>query len=124
MAAILLVEDDMVLGHMLARYLRVHGDRVVLAYDGESALAEVRKREFDIVVTDINMPRGDGIELITSLTESGCSAQIVAISGGGMLPKEHLLEDAGLLGAAATLAKPFEAEDLRRVLHELLGRKS
>jgi DNA-binding response OmpR family regulator len=122
--AILLVEDEAPFVEALARYLRAHGYEVAVADSGEAALRALEARHFDVVVTDINMPDGDGIELITHLQERGLGVPIVAISGGGRLAKEHLLEDAGLLGAAATLAKPFDAEELRGVVDRILGSKA
>jgi len=120
MASILLVDDEAIVVQGLARYLGRYGYDVGVANSGEAALAALDQRRFDIVVTDINMPDGDGIELITTLQDRAGEVPIVAISGGGMLAKEHLLQDAGLLGAAATLEKPFDPEDLRRVIQQIL----
>jgi FixJ family two-component response regulator len=54
----------------------------------------------------------DGIEVIIALSEKMPGLPVIAISGGGKVPKELLLVSANLLGAVTTLSKPFEVAEL------------
>jgi len=112
MARILIVEDSHLLRNGLERALKQAGYDVVTAEDGGRAMAifssgDPETPDVDLVVTDINMPETDGIELILSLREMQPDLPVLAISGGGLFPKEHLLEDAQALGATHVLEKPF-----------------
>ncbi|MGB1657737.1 MAG: response regulator [Longimicrobiales bacterium] len=112
MARILIVEDSDQLRNGLERALTQAGYDVVTAENGGRAIAIFESSDptspgVDLVVTDINMPETDGIELILSLRERQPALPVLAISGGGLVPKEHLLEDAHALGATEVLEKPF-----------------
>lgn len=120
MALLLVVDDEPSLRDIISRYLTGLGHEVRVAASGEAALAAFRDAEADLVLTDINMPGGDGIEIILQLREMGSDVPIVAMSGGGRLDKEHLLEDATLLGATLTLEKPFDLPALRAAVEDAL----
>ena len=59
-ATILLAEDDADLGTVMQQYLVMHGFKVSLARDGEDALQQFRKGNFDICILDVMMPGMDG----------------------------------------------------------------
>lgn len=120
MARILLIDDDRVIRTAMGRVLVLAGHEVVQAETGSTALQNLDDGSWDLVITDINMPDGNGIEVILELAERRPAPPIVAISGGGYLPAESLLADAGLLGAARTLAKPFEMHDFQTAVEEAL----
>lgn len=121
MALLLVVDDEPNIRDSVARYLRGLGHEVLVAESGQAALEVFRAGAADLVVTDINMPGGDGIEVIVKLREMGSHVPVVAMSGGGRFDKEHLLEDAELLGATVTLEKPFDLAALRAAIQEALG---
>ena len=62
-ATILLAEDDADLGTVMQQYLVMHGFKVSLARDGEDALQQFRKGNFDICILDVMMPGMDGFTL-------------------------------------------------------------
>jgi DNA-binding response OmpR family regulator len=125
MARVLVVEDNDLLRKGLERALKHAGYEVVTAEDGSAAVALFAPAGkaspgVDLVVTDINMPGTDGIELILSLRETRPDLPILAISGGGLLPMEHLLEDAKALGATEVLLKPFSMAIIVETIERLL----
>ena len=79
-ASVLIVDDDSELTHILAAYLERAGHECVKVHTGAQALAEWQKRSFDLVISDLNMPHGDGIDLAESLRRSE-AVPIIFITG-------------------------------------------
>jgi CheY-like chemotaxis protein len=123
MRQILLVDDDPNLLDSLIRPFRARRDEwsLTIALNGNAALQELDKSTFDLVITDVFMPKVDGITLLLHLRKSSPSTPIVAISGGGRHIGTNILDQARTLGARAVLEKPFEAADLLELVEELLA---
>lgn len=113
MARVLLIDDEPQVRSAVGRFLRTLGHDVLEAAGGNEALRLADRLRVDLVITDVNMPDGDGIEVMMALRRRAPDLPIITISGGGRLPKELLLANAQVLGAVTTLAKPFELTDLR-----------
>jgi CheY-like chemotaxis protein len=107
--AVLVVDDHPVVAAAIAAVLGREGYAVTLARDGREAVDALRDAAFDLVVTDIVMPRMDGIELIGLLRREHPGLPVVAISGDSEVDPTVYLRIAGHFGVRATLAKPFGA---------------
>ena len=112
MTEILLVEDEQPVRATIRDLLEDAGYAVSEAGDGRQGLEACGAAHYDLVITDMLMPRTDGVELIQALTSRHADMPILAISGGGRVPGELCLTLAGSLGAVATLAKPFSRDAL------------
>ncbi|HSW27855.1 MAG TPA: response regulator [Longimicrobiales bacterium] len=121
MARILLVDDHDECRRALNRALQRMGHEVTQAADGRQAVAALDGTPHDLVVTDINMPGMDGIELILAVGRRWPGVPIIAVSGGGMLPKELLLDNAAVLGAVTTLPKPVDLGELHAAVDRALA---
>ncbi len=121
MARILVIDDDRNVREAVASYLSRLGHEVREAQDGRRGLKAIAEGDIDLVISDINMPEMDGIEVINALREAATGAPLIAMSGGGLYPKELLLDSAQMLGAVSTLPKPFQLEDLRRAVEAALS---
>jgi DNA-binding NtrC family response regulator len=111
--SILLAEDDRALSQVLAQILRLDGYRVVCAADGAEALRTLARETVDAVVTDVLMPRKDGLEFIQEAHRAWPSLPIVAISGGGeLVTGDYCLFAARTFGATVALPKPFDHDQL------------
>ena len=115
---VLVVDDDDDIASVVARFVGGLGHEVRVAGNGRRALEELNG--VGLVITDINMPDMDGIELIMALRTSDPDLPVIAMSGGGMIDKEVLLDTAGALGALVTLAKPFGIGELREAIDTAL----
>ena len=108
MARILIVDDDeadrLVLGTILERA----GHETYFATDGDEALREYRGKAIEVVITDLQMPKVHGLELITSLRNLSPRPAIIAVSGTG----SDQLDMAQAIGADATLIKPVDPNEL------------
>jgi CheY-like chemotaxis protein len=113
---ILLIDDDALVRQSLTIVLEYAGYEVRCAADGRQGLAAFRERRPDLVISDIVMPEKEGIETIMELRMLSRDCPIIAISGGGRFGRADFLTVAKALGANATLSKPFEAEDLLRMV--------
>ena len=121
MARILLIDDEEVVRVGMRRALTAFGHEVLEAAGGREGLRILTEQGVDLVLTDINMPDTDGIETIIAIRERGLDLPVIAMSGGGRMPKEVLLDSAHVLGALVCLAKPFDVRDLQAALGAALG---
>ena len=117
-----MVDDEDAIRRMLRRTLERAGHSVVTAADGREAMAAAETEPFDVVLTDILMPEQEGLETISRLRATQPGLPIIAMSGGGWGSAGHYLHSARLLGASATLEKPFTGTDLLAALREVLER--
>jgi two-component system chemotaxis response regulator CheY len=123
-AAILIAEDSAPMRNFLCAALedRLDDVEVVVAESGFAALRLLPSRSFQLLITDINMPDINGLELIHYLRENEHYRHIPIL----IVSTEASEEDRkrGLaLGADAYLNKPFDPEALESVVAPLLGRK-
>ena len=91
-----------------------------MANDGVEALVQAKKHHIDVLITDIIMPRKEGIETIVEIREMNSEIKIIAISGGGRRGNQDFLKMAEMVGANYSLAKPFEPHDLLKILKTCL----
>jgi len=121
MAHVLLIDDDEQFRIMLEQMLTQDGHRVTIASDGEQGLRLALETKPDLVITDILMPRKDGIETILAMSQAGLTIPIIATSGGRRaISAQFNLDSAGMLGVKVTLPKPFSRGDLREAIKRAL----
>jgi CheY-like chemotaxis protein len=102
-------------------FLEVQGHSVEVAPDMKSALKLAPKANFDVLISDIGLPDGDGWELMKSLREKIPGLKAIAMSGYGMRAD---LEKSKAAGYAAHLIKPFGPVELNEALEKVLGQKN
>lgn len=122
MARILVVDDVPQVRTALRRVLEMLGHEAREAENGGAAMGRLAADTFDLVITDINMPDMDGVELILAMVERWPRIPIIAMSGGGLVPKELLLDTASALGVVAAVPKPLDIERLRGAVEAALGK--
>ncbi|HEX3728379.1 MAG TPA: response regulator [Opitutaceae bacterium] len=114
----ILFADDFAAFRMTAsEWLEEDGHAIEAAKSGRDAAKLMASKSFDLLITDIIMPDGDGIELIRDVRKSQPSPKIVAVSAGS----EHLGPDfyiamAKRFGADAVMLKPFDRQQLRDII--------
>jgi CheY-like chemotaxis protein len=102
---ILIVDDDAVLLDLMARRLEKMGYKPDRAQSGDEALPLIESNIYDLVITDIYMPKTTGIDLITIIKGKNPETQIIAITGGAMI---EIALEAIDKGADAYMSKPFD----------------
>jgi len=121
MSSVILSVDDSKSMRQLVRFtLQKEGYQVVEAGDGREALTRVKQFQVNMVITDLNMPNMDGIELIRALRGDPAFKFVPIV----MLTTENTADkkDAGKnAGATGWIVKPFKPEQLIAVVKRLLG---
>ncbi len=120
MARILRIDDDNSLRKIMAMALSDAGHQVMQAKDGIEGVACFRAGQFDLVITDLIMPKKEGIETITDLRRDSPGLPIIAISGD-LKNSALYLQLAKQIGATRTLLKPFGLAVLQRAVAEILA---
>ena len=110
MATILLIDDDVSVRETLKDMLESANHSVIDAESGLAGLEIFTSRSVDLVVTDIVMHQGEGLETIMAMKRIDPNVNVIAISG--MPSKKDLLRYAQESGADATLEKPVSVGDL------------
>jgi CheY-like chemotaxis protein len=114
---LLIADDDRVLTQLLSSKLRAKGWTVTIALDAMQAVMFAMRTEPDVILLDINMPGGTGIEALRKLKASMKTSQIpVVILTGSISPDDE--PTVRELGAEGYIKKPAELDQL----HELLAR--
>ena len=112
MSRILIVDDEAGLADVLRRALERSGHEVRVAATGLEGARRYREQAADLAVIDIHMPEMDGLELLVQFRALAPAMPVIVMSGGVQTGGLDLLGDARLLGAFATLAKPFSIDEL------------
>lgn len=120
MATILAVDDSASMRQMVAFTLKGAGHMVLEAEDGQAALAAVRGKKVDVVVTDVNMPRMDGITLVKSLRalpEFKFTPILLLTTESA----DNKKAEGKAAGATGWLVKPFNPDQLLATIKKVLG---
>jgi CheY-like chemotaxis protein len=128
---ILVIDDEPDVRDAVKRVLDRAGYTVRTADSGVGALADLERTPTDVVITDIIMPKIDGVQVIESIRKLFPSVRIIAISGGGnfgisayqptAITTTAYLASAEQAGAHLVLTKPFESIDLIQAIEKVLG---
>ena len=121
MAKILVIDDEDQLRDLLQKLLTREGHEICIAHDGEEGVANFHQFNPDLVITDIIMPKKDGIEVIIELIQAHPKLPIIAISGGRRAVTAGFnLDSAHMLGVRASLLKPFTHRQLLNVIEDIM----
>jgi two-component system chemotaxis response regulator CheY len=119
MRRIMTVDDSTTVRQMLSFTLQDAGYEVIEAGDGVDALEKLKKESIQMLVTDLNMPRMDGIELIREVRKTPGNRFVPII----MLTTEsqdQKRQEGKAAGASGWIVKPFKPEQLLRVVKMVL----
>ena len=117
---VLFVDDSVSVRKVAERALRQLGVAVTLATDGIDALDKLRSGQFDLVFTDLEMPRMHGYELIRELRFLPAFHALPVVVVTSRSGKKHR-DEANAVGASEYLTKPFTARSLATALVKLCG---
>jgi two-component system, chemotaxis family, chemotaxis protein CheY len=118
---ILVVDDDAAIRQVLILALEDAGYKVVEASGGLQAIAMIRRRHFDLIVLDINMPDVTGYDVLAAVRSMPAreSTPVFIVSANGHDPSGMIREVAG--GAVGRLTKPFNLAELEHAVSAALS---
>ncbi|MEM6730889.1 MAG: response regulator, partial [Myxococcota bacterium] len=119
-ARILVVDDEPVILDILRDVLEYEGFDVTTVGDGGLALERIQAEAFDLLLTDLKMPRIDGLELIRQIAELGIGERFKTVIMTGFGTVETAV-DAMKNGAFDYILKPFKPEDVVRLIRRALA---
>jgi DNA-binding NtrC family response regulator len=120
-ASILIIEDDPQIRNVMRRLLERAGHIVREASTGSGGLDLHSAEPADLVITDIFMPGGGGIDVLRRLRRESPGTPTIALSGDFPL---SLLEEARALGAWAAIQKPLQPAALMKAVEQVLDQRS
>ncbi len=117
MAKILVADDELSMRQFLEILLKKEGHEVILAADGEEALARFRAEPCDLLISDIKMPKMDGLELLHKIKEERAKLAVIMITAYAS-PEDAIA--AMKAGAYDYLTKPFKLKEVKAVIRNAL----
>ena len=116
-AVVMVVDDDEKLRDLVSTVLSRAGHEIVAAADGEEALGLLDEKSPDLLVTDLNMPRIDGLRLVEEVRKRDPMLPMIVLTGLGTVDKAVELMQKG---ACDFIAKPFKVEQLTKAVKRAL----
>jgi serine phosphatase RsbU (regulator of sigma subunit) len=120
MASILVVDDEKSITFLLSEVLKKDGHTVRQLSDGKLVKDEVRKRHFDLVVSDMHMKEVGGIEVLKMVKSNDRSTEVLILTGHATVASAV---EAMKLGAFEYLTKPIDMEEFRLKVQKALERR-
>jgi len=117
MNSILVVDDELNMRLVLSAMLKKEGYEVFVAEDGLAALSILKENDVSAIVTDLKMPRLDGMGLLNRVSKEYPSIPIIIITAYGTV---NTAVDALKKGAFDYITKPFDQDDLRNVIKKAI----
>ena len=116
--AILVIEDNEELAHLLDLHLRDLDCRVDLTYDGDAGLSKALSGAYDLIILDLMLPGTDGLDICRRVRMEKVYTPILMLTARGLeLSSDEMREQLGVL---AVLHKPFSPRELLRCVEQII----
>ncbi len=117
--SILVVDDEPVLRELLKKILTREGFQVDAAVDGQEAQEKMSREKYHLVVSDIEMPRVDGFELLKIIKRDYPDTAVIMMTSFG---DSYAVKDCLVLGADEYITKPFKSFEINLVVERAYWR--
>jgi len=116
---ILVVDDEEYIRKLLKIELEENGYQVILAEDGEEALAKVAENEFDLITLDIRMPKMDGLDFLGHLREMDKDLPVIILTAYGTHKQDMIV-----WGAEDYIVKSSDLTELKTRIKDILEKRN
>ena len=120
MPKVLVIDDEPQIRSLVKRFLTQAGYEVDQAGDGLEGVRQMKENPAELVITDILMPKQEGLETIRQIREAFPNCKIIAMSRGSQLTAMDFLPIAQKFGAAKIFHKPIDFNEMVEAVKELL----
>nr|WP_298996770.1 sigma-54 dependent transcriptional regulator [uncultured Allomuricauda sp.] len=120
MPKILIVEDDTAFSQMLSRFLTKHRFAVTATVTLKEAISQIKGTFFDIILSDVRLPEGDGVSLLSTIKKESPQTQIIMMTG---YAEVQTAVKAMKKGAFDYISKPFTPESILQIINDALTKK-
>ena len=117
---ILVVDDKKVIGDFFNLTMGYYGHHITVVHDLPQTIKAVQEHPCDIAFMDMMMPDKDGVEILREVKAIAPQLAVVMMSGYSLDDKRQQCRQ---MGAVSCLKKPFEVDDIRRVVKETIGQE-
>lgn len=121
MENVLIVDDEEDIVHLMSETLDHWGYHPVTAMDGEEALEKFHETPIDLVITDLKLPKMDGVKLLNKVKDEDESTEVILFTG---YPEVNSAIDAMKNGAYDYLVKPVDLSELKLKVDRAIERKN
>lgn len=117
---IMIVDDSNAIRQSVSFILKENGFETAEAVDGQDGLQKLKDQKFDLIITDVNMPNMDGIEMVKELraTETHKFTPILVLTTES---QASIMQEGKSAGATGWIVKPFSNEKLIATINKVLG---
>ena len=119
MSRILVVDDEETVLRLIQRVLAGRSHAVTVTDNVETAAAHINAGEFDLLISDVRFPKGDGMELAAHFRRKFPRGRIILISGS--LGLQKITSQAAALGIQESIAKPFDIDLIDAAIQRALA---
>lgn len=119
---VLIVDDEETLTWSMSKSLSKDREKyeVIIANNGREALDQLRKNDIDLVISDIRMPDINGLDLLVRVKKEFPKIKFIIMTAYG---SSDIQKEANRRGAIVYIEKPFEINEIRKIIIELIGKK-
>jgi sigma-B regulation protein RsbU (phosphoserine phosphatase) len=121
MATILVVDDEKPITYLLSEVLKKEGHEVKSVHDGKSAKDELKKKDYELVITDLHMKQVGGLEVLKQVKALNETTEVLILTGHGTVATAV---EAMKSGAFEYLTKPIDLEEFRLKVQKALERRN
>ncbi len=114
---VLVVDDDLLMTQLIEEILTIHHYRVLVVHDGLEAIQQTNQHHVDLILMDLRMPYFSGLWFCDAFKRRKNTKNIPIVIISGLLDEENT-QKARLVGAAATMKKPFTTEEILEVVEK------
>ncbi|UCG62892.1 MAG: response regulator [Candidatus Zixiibacteriota bacterium] len=115
--SILIVDDEEIIRDFLFEVLS-EDYKISMATDGDEAIEQMQAQSFDLIITDLKMPRVSGEEVVKYARDNDPDSKVIVISGYSSL---YTVSQSVNSGACAFLSKPFSIKELLQAVSRAMG---
>ena len=119
---VLIVDDEETLTWSMSKSLSKDRDKyeVIIANNGREALNQLKKNDIDLVISDIRMPDVNGLDLLVRVKKEFPQTKVIIMTAYG---SSDVQKEANRRGSLFYIEKPFEINDIRKIIIDLIGKK-